>query len=107
MDEDYAAHLINQCPADANESTTVSNDPETAFVFDNQYYRNLVARRGLFQSDSVLFTDERTRKKVEGFAESQESFLNRWGESFMKLTVVDVKTGNEGEIRRACNVING
>ncbi|KAJ8634727.1 hypothetical protein MRB53_008994 [Persea americana] len=107
LDKNYVAQLMNQCPVDANESTTVSNDPETTFVFDNQYYRNLVASKGLFQSDSVLFSDKRTREQVENFAESQEGFFGRWGESFMKLTVVDVKTGNEGEIRRECNVING
>ncbi|XP_058067818.1 peroxidase 18-like [Magnolia sinica] len=107
LDKAYADQLTNQCPADASTSITVSNDPETPQVFDNQFYRNLLAGKGLFQSDSVLFTDGRTKEMVEEFSESQEIFFERWAASFIKLTTVGVKTGNEGEIRRVCNLTNG
>lgn len=87
-------------------SVTVSNDPETSTVFDNQYYQNLLARKGLFQSDSVLLENDSTRKTVEDFANDQELFFESWGQSFLKLTSVGVKTGNEGEIRRSCAATN-
>ncbi|XP_068652376.1 peroxidase 18-like [Aristolochia californica] len=107
LDESYAAELTSECPAGANSSTIVSNDPETSLVFDNQYYRNLLVGKGLFQSDSELFNDGRTKEKVKLFSDSQESFLQSWGESFVKLTAVGVKTGNEGEIRKFCGRVNG
>ncbi|PIA46042.1 hypothetical protein AQUCO_01600365v1 [Aquilegia coerulea] len=107
LDQVYAAKLMQQCPADASVSVTIQNDPETSFMFDNQYYKNLLLHQGLFQSDSVLFSDERTKEKVVEFSSSQDSFFQSWETSFVKLTRMGVKTGNAGEIRRSCQTING
>ncbi|KAL6213030.1 hypothetical protein ACLB2K_018245 [Fragaria x ananassa] len=106
LDIGYAEKLMKQCPAGANPSTTVKNDPGTSFVFDNQYYRNLLAHRGLFQSDSVMFTDSRSSQQVENFAEDQVNFFESWVQSFLKLTSTHVKTGDEGEIRMFCATAN-
>ncbi|PON94586.1 Peroxidase [Trema orientale] len=107
LDNAYADELIKQCPANANPSTMVNNDPETSFVFDNQYYKNLLVRKGLFQSDSVLFGDDRTRKQVKSFANDQFSFFESWSPSFLKLTCIGVKTTeDEGEIRASCSSTN-
>nr|XP_019703304.1 peroxidase 18 isoform X2 [Elaeis guineensis] len=106
LDKDYAMELIKQCPAGASATVTVNNDPVTASLFDNQYYRNLLAGKGLFQSDSVLVNDSRTKGKVEAFSESQERFFASWAESFVKLTNIGVKTGDEGEIRVSCMSVN-
>ncbi|XP_008220634.1 PREDICTED: peroxidase 18-like [Prunus mume] len=106
LDNAYAGELMRQCPADANPSTTVKIDPNTSFVFDNQYYQNLIAHRGLFQSDSVLLTDDRTRKLVESLAQDKVIFFESWAQSFLKLASIGVKTGEEGEIRASCPTTN-
>lgn len=106
LDSRYAEELIKKCPAGASTSNTVKNDPTTSFAFDNQYYINLLDHKGLFQSDSVLVEDGRTKKQVEAFANDQESFFRSWGESFLKLTSIGVKTDDEGEIRRSCSFAN-
>lgn len=106
LDKSYANELMQKCPASANPSITVNNDPETSLTFDNQYYMNLLSHKGLFQSDSTLVDDDRTRSSVEEFAGDQDSFFRNWGQSFLKLSVVGVKTGDDGEIRRSCSVIN-
>ncbi|KAK4374226.1 hypothetical protein RND71_004903 [Anisodus tanguticus] len=65
LDRAYAAELTKQCPAGAASSPiTVKNDPETPQLFDNQYYKDLLVHKGLFQSDSVLFSDGRTKERV-------------------------------------------
>lgn len=106
LDSSYANQLIQQCPVGAAPSVTVDIDPETSMVFDNQYYKNVLAHKVLFQSDSVLLNDNSTRKIVEDFANDQQLFFDNWGFAFLKLTSVGVKTGNEGEIRRSCAVTN-
>ncbi|XP_010525889.1 PREDICTED: peroxidase 46 [Tarenaya hassleriana] len=103
LDNAYAESLMNKCSSD---SASVSNDPETAFAFDNQYYRNLQAHKGLFQTDSVLLEDQRTRKMVEDLASDQASFFDKWSESFVKLSLVGVRTGEDGEVRRSCSSVN-
>ncbi|XP_042488531.1 peroxidase 46-like [Macadamia integrifolia] len=106
LDKIYADDLKQRCPADASPSITINNDPETSLSFDNQYYKNLLSHKGLFQSDSVLFSDGRTREMVEELSNSLESFFEKWGQSFFKLINIGVKTGNEGEVRRLCTSIN-
>ncbi|KAL0312189.1 UNVERIFIED_CONTAM: Peroxidase 18 [Sesamum radiatum] len=59
LDRQYAAQLTKMCPSGATDgSVTVSNDPSTPLLFDNQYYRILLQHKGLFQSDSALLNDE-------------------------------------------------
>ncbi|KFK29773.1 hypothetical protein AALP_AA7G177300 [Arabis alpina] len=104
LDNSYAETLMNKCSS--STSLTVSNDPETSSRFDNQYYKNLEERKGLFQTDSALMEDNRTRKIVEDLASDEESFFERWRESFVKLSMVGVKVGEDGEIRRSCSSVN-
>jgi peroxidase/lariat debranching enzyme len=97
---------MKQCPVNAQPFVTVNNDPETSMLFDNQYYRNLLAHRVLFQSDSVLLNDNNTRKIVEDFANDQKLFFDNWAVAFVKLTSIGVKTDEEGEIRQNCAATN-
>lgn len=106
LDSNYANELMKQCPAGVQPSVTVNNDPETSMVFDNKYYQNLLAHKGLFQSDSVLLSNDSTRKLVEDFANDQDLFFENWRQSFLKLTSIGVKTGDEGEIRQSCASTN-
>ncbi|KAK6158710.1 hypothetical protein DH2020_006024 [Rehmannia glutinosa] len=102
LDRQYAAQLTKMCPVGASDdSVTVNNDPGTPLQFDNQYYKVLLEHKGLFQSDSALLNDARTRNRVLEFANNQDSFFERWGVSFLKLSSIGVKTGDEGEIRQS------
>ncbi|CAA7032973.1 unnamed protein product [Microthlaspi erraticum] len=106
LDNSYAQTLLNKCSSSMDPTTTVvNNDPETSSTFDNQYYRNLLAHKGLFQTDSALMEDDRTRKIVEVLASDGESFFERWSESFVKMSVMGVRVGEDGEIRRSCSAV--
>lgn len=107
LEKGYAKQLAETCRAGASATTMVDNDPSTPSLFDNQYYVNLLANRGLLHSDSVLVTDARTRSTVKAFSESQDAFFMSWAESFVKLSIIDVKTGDDGEIRFSCSSVNG
>ncbi|KAL3321665.1 hypothetical protein AABB24_039327 [Solanum stoloniferum] len=107
LDKAYATELTKQCPAGAATSTiTVKNDPQTPQLFDNQYYKDLIEHKGLFQSDSVLFNDVRTKEKVMKFANDQDGFFRSWSQSFVRLSLLGVKSGEDGEVRTSCSVIN-
>lgn len=106
LDREYAAELTRMCPAGASASITVNNDPNTPLLFDNEYYKELLVHKGLFQSDSALLNDERTKNRVLDFANNQEFFFESWIQSFLKLSSIGVKGDDEGEIRRLCSVTN-
>ncbi|CAL9049851.1 peroxidase 18-like [Musa acuminata AAA Group] len=107
LERNYAMQLARKCPAGASDSVTTSNDPVTPSLFDNQYYGNLLAKKGLLQSDSVLVADARTKSTVEALSRSQDAFFASWAKSFVKLSTIGVKTGNEGAIRFLCASATG
>ncbi|XP_078166091.1 peroxidase 46-like [Carex rostrata] len=108
MEKSFASELLKQCPANATAPTTVSCDPVTPNQFDNQYYTNLLTGKGLLKSDSELVNDPKAEAFAESFSKSQSGFFDSWAESFVKMTSIGVKTGDdEGEIRAICSSVNG
>lgn len=102
----YAQQLKQQCPPNVNPNIVVSMDPQTPRTFDNLYYQDLVAGRGLFTSDQVLFTNPASRPTVVDFANNPGDFTAAFVTAMRKLGRVDVKTGNQGEIRKNCAAFN-
>ena len=43
---------------------------------------------------------------MESFAEDQIGFFESWAQSFLKLSSIGVKSGDEGEIRMSCSSNN-
>ncbi|PIA41200.1 hypothetical protein AQUCO_02300181v1 [Aquilegia coerulea] len=102
MDPGYAANLKRTCPrADSNGTTML--DVQTPNMFDNRYYINLRNRQGLLTSDQDLFMDSTTRPIVTRFAENQRFFFERFAFSMIKMGMLNVTTGTQGEIRANCS----
>ncbi|KAF2574744.1 hypothetical protein F2Q70_00006169, partial [Brassica cretica] len=107
LDPAYAQQLMQTCPRVGSEPNVVSNlDATTPDVFDNAYFQNLVARKGLFTSDQVLFNDFRSQATVVRFANNAEEFNNAFTSAMRKLGRVGVKVGKQGEIRKDCSAFN-
>ncbi|EAY94719.1 hypothetical protein OsI_16496 [Oryza sativa Indica Group] len=110
MNADYAGELIRACSAVNNtvsSTAAVDCDEGSASRFDNAYFANLLAGRGLLRTDAVLVQNATTRATVEAFARSEGSFFAGWAASFARLTSLGVKTGADGEVRRTCSRVNG
>ncbi|KAM0910369.1 hypothetical protein ACQ4PT_014202 [Festuca glaucescens] len=105
----YAANLRRtKCATPTDNTTIVEMDPGSFLTFDLGYYRGLLKSRGLFQSDHALLTDAAARADVKSVASGPpEVFFQLFARSMVRLGMVDVKTGGEGEIRRHCAVVNG
>lgn len=106
LDPTYAQELISGCPKNVDPSIVLPLDPQTQFVFDNFYYKNLVSGKGLLSSDQVLFSDDASRSTVVEFANDGGKFFEAFVVAIKKLGRVGVKTGQEGEIRRDCSKFN-
>lgn len=89
-----------------NPSLSVFNDIMTPNKFDNVYFQNLPKGLGVLKSDHGLFSDPITRPFVETFAADQDRFFRVFAKSMEKLSLLGVKTGRRGEIRRRCDQIN-
>ncbi|CAL0323000.1 unnamed protein product [Lupinus luteus] len=106
LDSNYAQQLESECPQNPDPSVAVALDLQTSSTFDNLYYLNLVAGKGLLSSDQVLFTDTASKSTVVDFANNPNNFNGAFVTAMRKLGRVGVKTGNEGEIRKDCSKFN-
>ncbi|PWA47267.1 peroxidase superfamily protein [Artemisia annua] len=103
----YADGLRNACKDfKKNPSLSVFNDIMTPHDFDNNYYKNLPKGLGVLRSDRAMMMDVRTRKYVELYARDQKAFFDAFGRAIEKLSLVGVKSGRNGQIRRRCDSFN-
>nr|GMC99513.1 peroxidase 55-like [Ipomoea batatas] len=106
LDPSYAQQLMQDCPRNVDPTIAINMDPTTPRAFDNVYYQNLVAGKGLFTSDQVLFTDTDSRTTVVDFANNPLDFNGAFASAMRQLGRVGVKTGSQGEIRLDCSKFN-
>nr|CAB3476977.1 unnamed protein product [Digitaria exilis] len=105
MDAEYGARLQQQCEDDG-DGVAVDQDQGTPVDLDNVYYRNVLAGKVLFNSDWALVSDNATRQMVEDNAADQAQWAAKFIDAMRKMGELEVLTGDEGEIRRFCNVTN-
>ncbi|XP_010250084.1 PREDICTED: peroxidase 3-like [Nelumbo nucifera] len=105
LDPKYAAFLASQCPNLSNKTTQVDMDPQSAESFDNHYYVNLKQHKGLFHSDAALLTNKKSEKIVNKLLD-QKAFFKAFAHSMKKMGAIEVLTGNSGEVRKKCTVVN-
>ncbi|XP_078148626.1 peroxidase 1-like [Carex rostrata] len=106
LDPRYIAKLRSKCsPTDT--TTLIEMDPGSYKTFDLSYYKQVAKRRSAFHSDWALLTDSFTRayvlKHVNGF---ESEFFQDFAESMIKMGNIGVLTGDQGEIRKKCSIVN-
>ncbi|KAH7653016.1 Peroxidase protein [Dioscorea alata] len=108
LDSEYASNLKqNKCKSINDNTTIVEMDPGSFLTFDLGYYKLLLKRRGLFQSDAALTTNNGTKSSIIALVDSPLStFLGEFALAMEKMGRIDVKTGSSGEIRKHCAVVN-
>ncbi|XAR68085.1 Peroxidase [Bertholletia excelsa] len=108
LDSEYAANLkARKCKNPNDNTTIVEMDPGSFRTFDLSYYSLLLKRRGLFQSDAALTTSSTTKAHIIKILDgSLESFYSEFALSMEKMGRTGVKTGQQGEIRKHCALVN-
>ncbi|OMP06604.1 Plant peroxidase [Corchorus olitorius] len=102
----YAKFLKTKCRSlSETDTTTVEMDPRSSFNFDNNYYHVLKRNMGLLQSDAALITDKESLKIVNEMLNPLK-FFQEFALSMQKAGAIGVLTGNAGEIRKKCYVVN-
>lgn len=105
LDKSYAAFLRTQCPNPINPAKTVELDPGSSRSFDKDYFTILLQKKGLLQSDAALLKNGESLELVKRFSNTND-FISAFAKSMVKMGAIEVLTGNAGEIRRNCRVVN-
>ncbi|CAL0322835.1 unnamed protein product [Lupinus luteus] len=104
LDIDLAAKLKKTCAK--NNASPVFLDQSTPFVFDNQFYKQILLKRGVLFIDSQLALDPSSRGLVSTFASNGDNFQQRFADAMIKMGNIGVLVNNDGEIRNNCRVFN-
>ncbi|PON88263.1 Peroxidase [Trema orientale] len=105
LNPDYANKLKEICPPPVNPATRVELDFESSRNFDSNYFSGLTLNRGTLTSDAALLTDPEAKSLVESYQDF-DTFKKAFAISMVKMGSIGVLTGNQGEIRKNCRVIN-
>ncbi|KAF3340788.1 peroxidase 47-like protein [Carex littledalei] len=103
LEPNFAQSLTRTCSA--GDSTTVPFD-RTSTTFDNVYFRALQSSQGVLTSDQTLYNSPQTRMIVDNYAMNQAMFFFNFQQGMLKMGQLDLKEGNQGEVRLNCRKIN-
>lgn len=81
-------------------------NPSSPGIADVGYYVGVLANRGLFTSDQTLLTDTETATQVNQNARNPYLWASKFADAMVKMGQIGVLTGNAGEIRTNCRVVN-
>ncbi|KAF8724139.1 hypothetical protein HU200_021155 [Digitaria exilis] len=103
LDASYAAYLRQGCPRSGGDDNLFPLDLVTSARFDNFYFKNILAGKGLLSSDEVLLTKSaETAALVKAYAADAELFFRHFAESMVKMGNVSPLTGAQGEHVLSC-----
>ncbi|KAK9735598.1 hypothetical protein RND81_04G215000 [Saponaria officinalis] len=103
IDANFARTLIKTC---SNGDNAQQPFDETRNDFDNIYFNDLQNKAGVLTSDQTLFDSPRTRGLVNRYAFNEAMFFLDFQRAMVKMSLLDVKEGVKGEVRRDCRKIN-
>ncbi|XP_024177894.1 peroxidase 10 [Rosa chinensis] len=107
LDTSLLTKLQNVCPNQADSDTKLAPlDPVTSNRFDNVHFKRLVNKSGPLQSDEVLMGDSTTASMVISYSRFPNLFNKDFGASMVKMANIGVLTGQNGQIRKNCRVVN-
>ncbi|XWS30048.1 hypothetical protein CRYUN_Cryun24cG0084600 [Craigia yunnanensis] len=106
IDPNFAATRRANCPASGGDNNLAPLDIQTPTRFDNNYFRNLVAQRGLLHSDQELFNGGSQDSLVRTYSTNPATFSSDFAAAMVRMGNISPLTGTSGEIRRNCRVVN-
>ncbi|EMS45114.1 Peroxidase 59 [Triticum urartu] len=89
---------------------TAALDAGSADAFDNHYFKNLLAKKGLLSSDQGLVSSPdgaaATRALVQAYSYNSQRFLCDFGDAMVRMGNIAPLTGSAGQIRKKCSAVN-
>ncbi|KAK8531691.1 hypothetical protein V6N13_131051 [Hibiscus sabdariffa] len=109
IDRSFAQTRQRTCPraTGSGDNNLAPLDIQTPTYFDNNYFKNLVNRRGLLHSDQQLFNGGgSTDSIVRGYSDNPRSFSSDFVAAMIRMGDISPLTGSRGEIRKNCRRVN-
>ncbi|KAF9619005.1 hypothetical protein IFM89_003908 [Coptis chinensis] len=105
IDPAFATSRQANCPRSGGNNLAPL-DPQSPLRFGNNYFQALMNRRGLLNSDQVLFNNGSTDSIVRMYADNANAFATDFTNAMVKMGNLSPLTGTQGEIRTTCQRAN-
>ncbi|CAN4080967.1 unnamed protein product [Withania somnifera] len=105
IDASFASTRRRQCPKNGGNGNLAPLDFVTHNKFDNNYFKNVMQRKGLLQTDQLLFSGGSTKSIVSTYSKNNSAFLTDFAKAMVKMADIQPLTGQNGIIRRVCSTI--
>ncbi|KAF1893329.1 hypothetical protein Lal_00001788 [Lupinus albus] len=108
IDTSFASTRQSSCPgtSGSGDNNLAPLDLQTPTAFDNNYFKNLVQKKGLLHSDQQLYNGGSTNSIVSGYSTNPSSFSSDFASAIIKMGDISPLTGSNGEIRKNCRMTN-
>ncbi|KAL2227356.1 peroxidase P7 [Sesamum indicum] len=108
LDTSLAQTRKGNCPraSGVGDNNLAPLDLQTPTNFDNNYFKNLVSRRGLLHSDQQLFIGGATDSIVRTYSNDPNTFKSDFAAAMLKMGDIRPLTGSNGEVRKNCRRVN-
>ncbi|WCJ33741.1 Peroxidase superfamily protein [Euphorbia peplus] len=108
VDAGFASTRRRRCPSAIGNSDAnlAALDLVTPNSFDNNYFKNLIQKKGLLESDQILFSGGSTDSIVSEYSKNPKSFSADFASAMIKMGDIKPLTGKAGQIRRICSAVN-
>ncbi|KAK7272428.1 hypothetical protein RJT34_29016 [Clitoria ternatea] len=106
IDPNFATFRMSNCPSSGGDTNLSPLETTTANFFDNNYFTDLMANRGLLHSDQVLYDGGSQEDLVRFYSINNDAFFTDFAAAMVKMGNISPLTGTSGEIRRNCRVVN-
>ncbi|KAH7664627.1 Class I peroxidase protein [Dioscorea alata] len=106
IDAGFASTRRRGCPVSDGDTNLAPLDLVTPNSFDNNYYKNLIQKKGLLHSDQVLFNGGSTDDIVTSYTKDKTTFYSDFASAMVKMGDISPLTGSSGQIRKICSAVN-
>ncbi|KDP22793.1 hypothetical protein JCGZ_00380 [Jatropha curcas] len=100
----FATSLKANCPSTGGNNLAPLDS--TTRTFDNAYFKDLLAQKGLLHSDQQLFNGGSTDSQVRAYSSNPTSFRSDFASAMVKMGNLSPLTGTSGQIRTNCRKAN-
>ncbi|XP_039138611.1 lignin-forming anionic peroxidase-like [Dioscorea cayenensis subsp. rotundata] len=106
IDAGFARMRRRGCPVSDGNGNLAPLDLVTPNSFDNNYFKNLIKKKGLLHSDQVLFNGGSTDDIVTSYSTNKAAFYSDFASAMLKMGDIKTLTGSSGQIRKICSIVN-
>ncbi|XP_030470348.1 probable peroxidase 61 [Syzygium oleosum] len=107
MDSSFLAQMRDQCPPNSKNQVYLDPDSGSSYSFSKFFYARVLKHEAVLGIDQQIASNNDSSQIAQEYDASFEDFRKMFALSMSRMGNIKVLTGNQGQIRENCRVVNG